>query len=95
MEDKCPTHLQLSSSQNPAMEDFRRLNEFVATLSFGKDLFPSTHSLLIYSLGNRSLSDLFRSAMISPQNVNECKEISKVLCDAAVEAVDSLLLQTE
>ncbi|EYB81202.1 hypothetical protein Y032_0389g510 [Ancylostoma ceylanicum] len=95
MEGKCLARLQHSSSQSPAMEDLRKLNEFVATLSYGKDLFPSTRSLLTYSFGNRSISELFRSVMVDSQHITECKEISKALCDAAVEAVDSLLLQSE
>ncbi|ETN80542.1 hypothetical protein NECAME_09090 [Necator americanus] len=37
--------------------------------------------------------DLLRSVMVNPRYLNRCKEITKILCCAATEAVDSLLEQ--
>ncbi|CAJ0606198.1 unnamed protein product [Cylicocyclus nassatus] len=82
------------NSDPHAMEDLQKIEKFVATLSYGKDLFPSTRSLLSYSFGKRSISEMFRSSMTNPDYADKCRKMSKIICSAAVDAITSSDLQS-
>ncbi|VDL75352.1 unnamed protein product [Nippostrongylus brasiliensis] len=73
-----------------SMESMRKLEEFEATLSHGKDLFHSSYSLLIYSLGKRSLADLFQAAFRKDSCHATCQRISRSLCDFASASLQPL-----
>ncbi|WKX97560.1 hypothetical protein Q1695_013320 [Nippostrongylus brasiliensis] len=73
-----------------SMESMRKLEEFEATLSHGKDLFQSSYGLLIYSLGKRSLADLFQAAFRKDSCHATCQRISRSLCDFAASSLQPL-----
>ncbi|XGW08534.1 hypothetical protein V3C99_011116 [Haemonchus contortus] len=82
-----------SNKCNAAMESVRKLEEFEATLSHGKDLFHSTSDLLAYSFGSECVKDVCLSAISCPEYENRCKIIATRLCELAISALEPLFVK--